>query len=382
MLGRTPFHERTAALCASHLWRRWAGFLVAGSYELTHEREYHAIRSSAALIDISPLYKYEVSGRDAVRLLDRIVTRDVSRMSTGQVLYTTWCEASGKVLDDGTVARLSEERLRMTSADPGLRWLRMNAVGLDVRVEDVSERIAALALQGPASREILAPLIDADLESLRYFRVLETTLRDVPIAISRTGYTGDLGYELWVDAPAALSVWDALIEAGTPRGIVPAGMLALDMARIEAGLMLLDVDYVSARKALIESQKSNPLRARPRVDGGPRKERFVGREALARSRSAGRSGASSASKSTGTRSKRCTRGGARAATADHGVAHERADLRRRRAGGLRDERRLVAAAQEIHRARAPAQRGGRRRARTLEMEVTVEHRRRAPRRAW
>jgi aminomethyltransferase len=287
MLGRTPFHERTAALCASHLWRRWAGFLVAGSYELTHEREYHAIRSSAALIDISPLYKYEVSGRDAVRLLDRIVTRDVSRMSTGQVLYTTWCEASGKVLDDGTVARLSEERLRMTSADPGLRWLRMNAVGLDVRVEDVSERIAALALQGPASREILAPLIDADLESLRYFRVLETTLRDVPIAISRTGYTGDLGYELWVDAPAALSVWDALIEAGTPRGIVPAGILALDIARVEAGLMLLDVDYVSARKALVESQKSNPYELDLGWTVDLRKERFVGREALARAAAQG-----------------------------------------------------------------------------------------------
>ena len=158
MLKKTPFHSRTAPLCVSHAWRRWAGYVVASSYELSHEREYHSIRSSAALLDISPLYKYLIKGKDAARLLDRVVTRDVHAMKIGQVAYTTWCDATGKVLDDGTVARLGEEEFRMTSADPNLRWLQDNALGLQADITDVSESIAALSLQGPASRAILSEL--------------------------------------------------------------------------------------------------------------------------------------------------------------------------------------------------------------------------------
>ncbi|OGA74364.1 MAG: hypothetical protein A3G27_13435, partial [Betaproteobacteria bacterium RIFCSPLOWO2_12_FULL_66_14] len=259
MLKPTPFHERTSALCVSHAWRRWAGYLAASSYELSHEREYHAIRSSAALLDISPLYKYRLSGKDAARLLDRVVTRDVQRVPIGQVLYTPWCDAAGKVLDDGTVARLDEQLFRMTSADPNLRWLQDNALGLDVSVQDISESLGALALQGPASRAILQSMSDTDLGKLRYFRMTQASLRGIPVTVSRTGYTGDLGYEIWVGTPKAIALWDALIEAGTPYGITPAGMLALDIARIEAGLMLMDVDYVPARKALIESQTSSPF---------------------------------------------------------------------------------------------------------------------------
>ena len=150
MLKTTPFHSRTAPLCASHAWRRWAGFVVASSYELSHEREYHAIRSSAGLLDVSPLYKYLVRGRDAARLLDRVVTRDVGRAKVGEVLYTPWCDAAGKVLDDGTIARLDGETFRMTSADPNVRWLEANAIGLDVAIQDVSDSTAALALQGPS----------------------------------------------------------------------------------------------------------------------------------------------------------------------------------------------------------------------------------------
>src|SRR3990172_11007954 len=152
MLKVTPFHSRTAALCVSHAWRRWAGYVVASSYELQHDREYHAIRSSAALLDVSPLYKYLVTGPDAERLLDRVVTRDVARCKVGQVLYTPGCDAAGKVIDDGTISRLDEQRFRMTSADPNRRWLHDNAAGLDVAIEDVSESTAALALQGPNAR--------------------------------------------------------------------------------------------------------------------------------------------------------------------------------------------------------------------------------------
>lgn len=255
----TPFHPRTARLCESQAWRRWAGCLVASSYELVHEREYHAIRSAAALIDVSPLYKYLVTGRDAPRLLDRIATRDVAGAKPGRVLYTPWCDARGKVIDDGTIARLDESTFRLTSADPNLRWLSLNARGLDVAIEDVSERTAALALQGPAARVILGRLVDADLTALKFYRAARATLRGVDVTITRTGYTGDLGYEIWIDAGDALAVWDALIDVGAPYGLTPAGMLALDVARIEAGLILLEVDYVSAHRALIDGQLSSPF---------------------------------------------------------------------------------------------------------------------------
>ena len=287
MLRTTPFHARTAPLCLSHAWRRWAGFIVASSYELTHEREYHAIRSSAALLDISPLYKYRISGPDAARLLDRMVTRNIGRCSQGQVLYTTWCDAAGKVLDDGTIARLQEDLFRMTSADPGLRWLEDNAVGLAVAIEAVSDATAALALQGPSSRAILQTLTDTDVARLGYFRIVAANLRGVPVTISRTGYTGDLGYEIWMERHDALVVWDALMGAGTAYGIVPAGMLALDIARIEAGLMLLDVDYVPARKALTVRQTSSPYELDLGWTVDLKKENFVGRAALAKESATG-----------------------------------------------------------------------------------------------
>src|SRR5262245_51843906 len=282
MLKTTPFHDRTAALCASHAWRRWAGYVVASSYELSHEREYHAIRSAAALLDISPLYKYLVRGRDAARFLDRLMTRDLGRSQVGQVLYTPWCNAAGKVLDDGTVTRLDVATFRVTAAEPNLRWFQDNALGLDVAVEDVSDSIAALALQGPTSRAILERVCDADLARLKYFRMTAASLRNVPVTITRTGYTGDLGYEIWLAAADALAVWDALIEAGEPYGITPAGLLALDLARVEAGLMLMDVDYVSARKALIESQTSTPYELDLAWTVSLDKEHFVGKPALAR----------------------------------------------------------------------------------------------------
>ena len=287
MLKTTPFHARTAALCHSYAWRRWAGYVVASVYELNHEREYHAIRSSAALFDISPLYKYSVTGPGAARLLDRVATRNVAKAGVGQVLYTCFCDHHGKVLDDGTIAKLADDEFRMTSADPNLRWLEDNALGLDVRIEDVSERIASLALQGPSSRAILQSIADADLASLKYFRIAPAKLAGIDVAISRTGYTGDLGYEIWLDAGDALRVWDALVEAGTPYGIVPAGMLALDVARIEAGLMLLDVDYVSARKALIGRQMSSPYELDLAWTVDLSKPHFVGRDALAREQARG-----------------------------------------------------------------------------------------------
>jgi aminomethyltransferase len=280
VLKETPFHPRTAALMEGQAWRRWAGYVVASSYELSHEREYHAVRSAAALFDVSPLYKYLIRGRDAARLLDRIVTRDVMKCKVGQVLYTPWCDARGKVIDDGTVSRLEETTFRMTAADPTMRWLHLNTAGLDVAIEDVSEKTAALSLQGPNARAILELASGQDLAAVKYFRLTSGKVRGVPVTISRTGYTGDLGFEIWVDAARSLAVWDALIEVGTPYGITPAGMLALDLARNEAGLLLIEVDYVSAHHALIEAQTSTPFELSLGWTVALAKDQFNGRDAL------------------------------------------------------------------------------------------------------
>jgi aminomethyltransferase len=258
MLLETPFHSRTSRLIRAQTWRRWAGHQVASAYDPHPDREYAAIRNAAALFDVSPLYKYLITGKDAARLLDRMVTRDVAKCAVGQVLYTPWCDAHGKVIDDGTVSRLDATTFRLTSAEPNVRWLRMNAHGLDVTIEDISTKLGALALQGPLSRTVLQQISPADFASLKYFRLVHTTIRDVPVAISRTGYTGDLGYEIWLSADRAVAVWDAIVEAGAAYGIVPAGIWALDLARIEAGLIMLDVDYFSSHHALIEDQKSTP----------------------------------------------------------------------------------------------------------------------------
>jgi aminomethyltransferase len=280
VLKKTPFHARTAPLVRAQTWRRWSGYEVASAYDPHPDREYAAVRNAAALFDVSPLHKYLITGPDAVRLLDRMVTRDVTRCQVGQVFYTPWCDVHGQVLDDGTISRLDERTFRLTSAEPNVRWLSMNAVGLDVTVDDVSERTAALALQGPLSRAILQSVSPADLPALKYFRLVHTTIADIPVTISRTGYTGDLGYELWVDADRAVELWDALIAAGTPYGIAPAGIWALDIARIEAGLVMLDVDYFSAHHALIEDQKSSPLELNLGWTVSTQKGPYNGRRAL------------------------------------------------------------------------------------------------------
>ncbi len=280
MLKGTPFHSRTAPLCQAQNWRRWAGYIVASSYELTHDREYYAIRSAAALIDVSPLYKYMIRGPDALHLLNRVVTRDVVKCAANQVMYTPWCDDAGKVIDDGTLSRLSEDTFRLTAAEPNLRWLEDNALGLRVTIKDVSETTAALSVQGPLSRDVLQSVADGDLHALKFFRLARCRIRDVPVTISRTGYTGDLGYEVWLDATRAEEVWDALIDAGNPYGLTPTGMLALDVARIEAGLLLIDVDYIPALKARIEAQKSSPLELGLSWTVKLDKEHFVGRRAL------------------------------------------------------------------------------------------------------
>jgi aminomethyltransferase len=277
----TAFHERTLALCESLNYREWSGYYTVSVYEMHHEHEYNAIRNSAALIDISPLFKYWVTGRDATKFVNRVISRDINKVAVDQVIYCCWCDPEGKVIDDGTITRLGENDYRWTAADPSLRWFRQNALGLDVSIEDISEQVAALALQGPTSGRLLHAVTDAKLENLKYFRVTHGKIAGVPVDISRTGYTGDLGFEIWMPWRDAVKVWDALIAKGKAFDIHPAGMIALDIARIEAGLILIEVDYISSKKALIESQKYSPAEIGLGKLVDLKKETFVGREALA-----------------------------------------------------------------------------------------------------
>ena len=279
----SPFHERTQPLCSSYRWKDWAGYAAVCSYDTTHDREYFAFRESAGLLDVSPLFKYEVYGPDAGALLSRMMVRDVAKLKVGRVGYSCWCDDHGKVIDDGTVTRLDEDHYRVTAADPSLYWLQAVGRGLRVTIEDSSARIAALALQGPRSREILRACSNANMDALKFFGATKAELDGLEVWITRTGYTGDLGYEVWVDKAHAVRLWDALIDAGRPHGIEPAGLDALDVSRIEAGFILLGIDYFSAPKVVLEARKSSPFEVGLGwiVDferqSGPN---FIGRDAL------------------------------------------------------------------------------------------------------
>ena len=284
----SPIDERALALNVKRQWRVWAGHFASSAYAAHHDIEVNAIRNAAAVIDVSPLYKYRVSGPDAQRLVDRVITRDATKLARGQVFYTPWCDEHGKVLDDGTIHRLDDDSYRWTAADPQIRWLRLNARGLDVAVEELSDQVATFALQGPLSRDVLEAVTGESFADLRYFRRRVTHVGTVAVDVSRTGYTGDLGYELWVEASDALGVWDALMGAGQAYGIRAAGMLALDVVRIEAGLIMLEVDYTSSAHALVPEQSFSPYElGLGRLVDLDKSTPFVGRAALRREQEAG-----------------------------------------------------------------------------------------------
>ncbi len=283
----TAFHPRTSQLNKKLAWGEWAGYYAAAVYADFHDIEYNAIREAAALIDVTPLYKYLVSGPDAQRLVDRVITRDATKLAIDQVYYTPWCDERGKVIDDGTVCRLDETTYRWTAADPSYRWFTLNATGLDVRIEDVSETVASLALQGPKSRAVLEAATGQSWDDVRYFRRRPTKIGDVEVDVTRTGYTGDLGYELWVGADRGVEMWDAVWEAGQAFGIRPAGIRALDVARVEAGLILIEAEYTSVRHAISAEQEYSPFEIGlgRMVDFG--KGEFVGKRTLVEEQAGG-----------------------------------------------------------------------------------------------
>ena len=283
----SPFHPRTSALCRSLRWKDWSGFHAVCAYDTYPDREYYAIRHAAGLIDVTPLYKYEVRGPQAAAFLAQVMVRNIHKLQVGQVTYCCWCDERGKLLDDGTVSRLADAQFRVTAAEPSLAWLTRNAGTFDVEIEESTEHIAAVAIQGPCSRNILARVTDADVASLRFFRLTEADIDGFKAVITRTGYTGDLGYEVWVPNEHAVRLWDALIDAGAAFGLLPAGLDALDVARVEAGFIMNGVDYFSANHCLIESRRSTPYETGLGWTVNLDREPFIGQQALGEEKSRG-----------------------------------------------------------------------------------------------
>ena len=290
MPAPTPFHPRTFPACGSLLYKEWAGCYAVKRYDVYLDREYYAVRHQATVMDASPLYKYEVRGKHAAALLGRVMVKGFAQFALGRVGYVCWCDEHGKVVDDGTVTRLSDDHFRVTAADPAYAWLARQARGLEVRLTDSSRTLAALALQGPRSRDVLRGLLGSAIDGLKFFRALETRLPGkggAELVVTRTGYTGDLGYELWVANEHALALWDALLEAGAPHGLLPMGLDALDVARVEAGFLLGGVDYTSSRRAQIERQKSTPFELGFGWMVELERDPFVGQAALQEAQRAG-----------------------------------------------------------------------------------------------
>jgi aminomethyltransferase len=283
----TPFHDRTAALCTSYKWTDWAGYYAVCSYSLPSDGEYYSLRHSAGLIDISPLFKYEVSGPDAAAFLSCIMAKNIENMPIDRAVYCCWCDDSGKIIDDGTVFRLEKDRLRVHTAEPMLAWFEQFKRGFDVTLEDMTARVAAVAMQGPTSRDILKQISDVDLDAFAYYGVMTAQLDKLPVLISRTGYTGDLGYEIWVDNAAALPLWDTLMSAGKPYLLQPFGLDVLDIARIEAGLVLNGIEFHNAAHCLVESQKSTPFELGLGWTVDLDRESFCGQRALKAEQAAG-----------------------------------------------------------------------------------------------
>jgi len=258
MTLETPFHPRTAELNQARRWRKWSGFFIADSYFTSHDLEYHAVRFSVALFAVTPMCKYRIAGPDAAKLVDRVITRRADRIKPMRAIYTPWCDHDGRVLDDGTVALLADGSYFWTAAEPQHGWFDAASEGLSVTIEDQTESICALSLQGPHARDVLSAAVGRDMSDLPFFGRADVTIGGTAVGISRTGYSGDLGYELWMPFEQALPVWDALIKSGEDYTLRVAGMEALDVARLEAGLIMAGVDYHSSRTARHPSLAVSP----------------------------------------------------------------------------------------------------------------------------
>ena len=258
MIRTSPFHERTKVLNETGLWEHWSGTLAANRYQMSDKFEYFSVRNAAGVFDSSPLYKYRIEGPDAERFLAGVLARDIRTCAPGNAQYTAWCDDRGFVIEDGVILRPGRDEFLLTAAEPNLAYFE-DLIGRDrVTIEEVSDDIGVLAVQGPRSRDLLARLVPA-VATIPFFGLTTGTIAGSPVTISRTGYSGDLGYEVWVEAPDALKVWDAMWDSFEGHGVLPFGLAALYMLRIEAGLLLLDVDFESSRFGWTDEDRSTPI---------------------------------------------------------------------------------------------------------------------------
>lgn len=286
-LLQTPFHARVAAANVLNDWAPWGGYMTAQVLE-DAEMEYTAIRNGASVYDLCPMVKYRIMGPDALAYLQRLTVRDVARLPRGAVHYTVWCDDAGKILDDGTLFHWPDGSYMLCCQERHLPWLLDAATGFDVAVAEVTEEIAALSLQGPCTAGVLRAM-GIDVDALKPFRIMQVPFDGGTLALSRTGFTGDLGYELWIGAAHALPLWDALMAAGAPRGIRAIGTHALDLARIEAGFIVAGTDFVPAEHALREDRVRSPFEMGLDWLIGWDKGHFNGRRALLAERDGGTS---------------------------------------------------------------------------------------------
>jgi aminomethyltransferase len=278
-LLKTPFHERARALAQVDSFIPWAGYTTVDVFT-TMEQEYFAIRNATTLYDLTPMVKYRVVGPGALPYLNRLVTRDISKLKPDRVAYCVWCNDAGHLIDDGTVFRLGADEYRICTAERQIDWLLDSAIGFDVDISEVTEQIAALAVQGPTACAVLKALGLQAVERLKPFEIGYFAQGAHQLTVSRTGFTGDLGYELWMEPAAAEGVWDALMAAGRTRGIRAIGSQALNVARIEAGFLLPNVDFVSAEHTIRTGRDRSPLELGLDWLVDLNKGHFTGRRAL------------------------------------------------------------------------------------------------------
>jgi len=278
-LLETPFHEKTREKCYAHDWHRWAGYKVVKQYT-SAELEYTAIRNTAGVIDITPMHKYSVRGKDAKKFINKLTTRNIDNIQPNQVVYALWCNEDGFLVDDGTVFCFDQNNFRICSGERNLNWFEDTAIGFDVTIEDISHSIAALAFQGPLSCKILHMLNANNIENLKPFCFDQFKINNQEITISRTGFSGDLGYELWCEPLQAHDVWDALFSFNKDYKILAAGLDALDMVRVEAGFIVVNADLMAAEHALRPNRMRTPYELGLAWMVNLDKEFFTGKEAL------------------------------------------------------------------------------------------------------
>jgi len=278
-LQRTPFHDRISALSTTETWTGWNTYKVARVVDKL-SAEYFAVRSGCAVMDLTPMEKYRITGKDAYAYLDRLLTRDISTLKPGRVTYVVWCNDEGKVIDDGTLFQFGEQDYRLCSQHHQLDWLLMSASGYDVQIEIETHDVAALAVQGPTSYSVLTAAGIDGLEQLKPFGIVDLHCGDIPITVSRTGYTGDLGYEVWVKPADALRLWDAIFSVQGQYDIQPMGLDALEMVRIEAGFVMPGFDFNTAESTVRNGYDRSPYEVGLGWVVNLDKGHFTGRKAL------------------------------------------------------------------------------------------------------